>query len=109
MYNIWENGGPPGTLYSVSPLEWMESANFLSWFNKLFLKNVKHLTKEGPVFLFVDGHYSNLSLDLIYAARENGVHLVCSPPNLTHILQPLDVSVIIHLNKHTLPFSKNIN
>ena len=93
MYDIWKNGGPPGTLYSVSPSGWMESANFLSWFNKLFLQNVEHLTKEGPVFLFVDGHYSHLSLDLIYTARENGVHLVCFPPNLTHILQPLDVSV----------------
>ena len=72
MYDIWKNGGPPGTLYSVSPSGWMESANFLSWFNKLFLKNVEHLTKEGPVFLFVDGHYSHLSLDLIYTARENG-------------------------------------
>ena len=30
---------------------------------------------------------------LIELAREKGIHLVCFPPHMTHILQPLDVSV----------------
>ena len=40
MYDIWKNGGPPGTLYSVSPLGWMESANFLVGSINYFLKNI---------------------------------------------------------------------
>ena len=71
----------------------MDPANFLSWFLKLFLPAVSHLTKTGPVLLFFDGHYSHISLELIRAARQNNVHLLCLPPNTTHILQPLDVGV----------------
>lgn len=71
----------------------MESANFISWFKKLFLKNVEHLLCDGPVILFVDGHHSHIDLELIHLAREHNVHLMCLPPNLTHIMQPLDVSV----------------
>ena len=32
-------------------------------------------------------------MELIELAKEKGVHLLCFPPHLTHILQPLDVSV----------------
>ena len=34
-----------------------------------------------------------MSLELIELAREKGVHLLCFPPHMTHILQPLDVSI----------------
>ena len=93
LYDTWKHGGPPDTLYGVSSSGWMEGANFLSWFKKLFLKNVEHLLCDGPVILFVDGHHSHIDLELIYTAREHNVHLMCLPPNLTHIMQPLDVSV----------------
>ena len=59
----------------------------------MFLKQVHHLVKDGPVVLFVDGHHSHMTLELIKLAKDNSVHLMCLPPNLTHILQPLDVSV----------------
>jgi len=64
-----------------------------SWFKKMFLKQVEHLLKDGPVVLFVDGHHSHITSELINLARDHGVHLMCLPPNLTHILQPFDVSV----------------
>ena len=93
LYDTWKQGGPEGALYSASSSGWMESANFISWFKKMFLKQVEYLLKDGPVVLFVDGHHSHITLELINLAREYKVHLMCLPPNLTHILQPLDISV----------------
>ena len=93
LYSSWTEGGPAGALFGVSESGWMEKANFLDWFKKLFLPSVQHLSLQPGVCLFVDGHYSHMSLDLIKVAKENGVHLICFPPHMTHILQPLDVSV----------------
>ena len=86
-YTSWTSGGPAGTLFGVSDSGWMERANFL------FLPAIQHLSSTPGVVLFVDGHYSHLSMELIELAKEKGVHLVCFPPHLTHILQLLDVSV----------------
>ena len=71
----------------------MEGANFLNWFKKLFLPAIAHISTSPGVVLFVDGHHSHLSLELIELAKEKCVHLICFPPHLTRILQPLDVSV----------------
>ena len=86
-------GGPAGSMFSVSDSGWMEAANFRQWFQKMFLPGVKHLTSNHSVLLIFDGHHSHISLDLIRSARENNVHLLCLPPHTTHFLQPLDVGV----------------
>lgn len=77
-------------MYSVSDSGWMEAANFIQWFEKMFLPAVQHMAKKLPVVLFFDGNHSHLSLKLI---RTHNVHLFCSPPHCTHILLPLDVAV----------------
>lgn len=87
----WMAHGLAAALYGVSESGWMQGSNFLSWFKKLFIPAVSHLLKTGPVVLFVDGHHSHITVDLIAYAREKGVHLYCLPPNCTHVLQPLDV------------------
>ena len=61
--------------------------------DKQFYPVVKHLLETGPVVLFIDGHYSHSSLELITRARSLGIHLFCLPPNTTHLLQPLDIGV----------------
>lgn len=71
----------------------MEGHNFLQWFEKLFAPAVASLLTTGPVVLFVDGHHSHLTLELIELAKSKGIHLFCLPPHTTHILQPLDVGV----------------
>ena len=93
LYLRWTEGGPAGAMYGVSKSGWMEADNFIAWFTKLFIPAVDHLLCTGPVVLFVDGHQSHLSLQLIYTAKEKGVHLYCLPPHTTHVLQPLDVGV----------------
>jgi hypothetical protein len=48
---------------------------------------------------------SHLSPDIIDVARQNRIELICLPPNSTHILQSLDVSVFISKNLTKLSIS----
>ena len=77
-------------LYSVSDSGWMEHSNFLQWFSKMYIPAVKHI---APLVLFFDGQHSHIILELLKVARSNNIHLVCLPPHITHLIQPLDVSV----------------
>ena len=97
LYRRWMEGGPAGALYGVNDSGWMDASNFLSWFNKLFIPAVTHLTETAPVVLFFDGHHSHISLELINTAREKNLLLLCLPPNTTHLLQPMDVGVFAPL------------
>ena len=83
-------GGPIGTRYSVSTNGWMTGLTFVNWLQSLFIPS---LPQERPVLLILDGHTSHLSYEVRIIARDNGVHLLKLPPHLTHLLQPLDLSV----------------
>ena len=92
LYTAWMKNGPEGTKFGVSDSGWMEE-NFHSWFSSMFIPKVIPLLSTGPVVLFLDGHHSHLSIELLLLAREKKVHIICLPPNTTHVLQPLDVGV----------------
>ena len=64
----WLSQVVAGVLYGVFDSGWMEDSNFLSWFNELFIPAVSHLLETGPVVLFVDGHLSHITLELIKSA-----------------------------------------
>lgn len=93
------HGGPPGTRYSMSNSGWMEEANFAEWFRKLFLPAVADMKLTGPVILFVDGHQSHCTLQVVEEARDHGICLYTFPPHTTHLLQPLDVAAYGPLKK----------
>ena len=57
------------------------------------LKKVELLFRNCPVILFVNEHHSHINLELITVTREYKVNNMCLPPNLTHMLQPIDVGV----------------
>ena len=99
LYRRWTEGGPAGALYGANESGWMDAESYLSWFSKLFIPAVSHLTKTGPVVLIQDGHHSHISLELIRKARENHIILLCLPPNTTHLLQPFDLAVFSPLKK----------
>lgn len=92
-------GGPPKTRYSMSSSGWMEEANFLEWFKKVFIPEVDDIRQSGPVILFLDGHQSYSSLALVEEAQQKGIILYVFPPHTTHLLQPLDVGVYGPLKK----------
>lgn len=49
---------------------------------------------EGRPRLFsMDGHASHVTLEVVDYCVNNGIHLMCFPAHLTHMIQPLDVAV----------------
>ena len=107
LYSTWTEGGPAGAHYRVSSSGWMEDINYLNWFDKQFYPAVRYLLESGPIILFFDGHFSHMSIALIKRARDLGIHLFCLPPNTTHILQPLDVSVFGPMKRSWRTILKN--
>ena len=89
--------GPTNALYAKSPNGYMDLELFSEWFQKIFIAHTSHLGKR---LLFIDGHGSHISVDLINAAIDNNIILYCLPPHTTHILQPLDVAVYRPLKVH---------
>ena len=87
----WIAGAPEGTTFNVTPSGWMEDYAMQTWFKTIFLKHIED--KEKPIILFFDGHSSHLTYQLILDAKENGVHIVCLPPQCSYAPQPLDVGV----------------
>ena len=84
-------GSPPGTLGLASPSGWMNAELFI----EVLAHFIRHMgcSSEKPVVLFMDNHESHLSMEVIDMARENGVTIITFPPNCSHRLQPLEMSV----------------
>ena len=83
--NMYKKCGPAAALYGITDSGWMDAANFLSWFVKLFLPAVLSMTGTAPVLLFFDGHHSHIGLELIRKAHENNIIFLCLPPNTTQL------------------------
>lgn len=85
------NGAPPGTIATCHPSGWIQTDLFTQWLQH-FISFTKP-SKEDPVVLILDGHYSHTrNIDVIDLAREHGVSIVCLPPHSTDHMQPLDVA-----------------
>jgi len=83
------NGIPPGSIHACHPLGWIQSEIFSQWF-LLFMKHTKP-TKEDPVILVLEGHYSHTrNLQFVTLARENHVDIICLPTHSSHKMQPFD-------------------
>lgn len=90
---ILMKGAPPGALGRAHPSGWIQSHLFLEWFQH-FIKIISP-TKEDPVLLILDGHYSHAkNLEIIELARENHVTILSLPPRAAHQMQPLDKTFI---------------
>ena len=89
--------GPTNALYAKSPIGDMDLLPFLEWFQEIFIVHTSHL---GKILLFINGHCSHITVDLINAPIHNNIILYCLLPHATHILQPLDVAVYRPLKMH---------
>lgn len=88
MNNRLLTGAPPQTFGVASPSGWIDKVLFKKWFDH-FVAIVKP-SVDNPHLMFLDGHVSHKSIEVIEAARQNGVTLISFPPHTTHALQPLD-------------------
>jgi len=83
------NCTPSGSFHVCQPSGWIQREIFSQW----FLYVIKHTkpTKEDPVILVLDGHYSHTrNMEVITLSRENQVDIICHPPHISHKMQPLD-------------------
>ena len=85
-----KSGAPPGTILAGSPKGWINKDILYRWLN-FFIVNIP---SARPVLLIYDGHASHISMDIIEKARQNDINLLCLPSHCSHILQPLDVSIM---------------
>ena len=90
MNDALKTGAPPGTIFEASQKGWINKDIFIHWLN-FFIDSIP---KARPVLLIYDGHSSHISIEAIDLARKNDINLLCLPAHGTHILQPLDLSIM---------------
>ncbi|XP_018804192.1 PREDICTED: uncharacterized protein LOC108978396 [Bactrocera latifrons] len=82
---------PPGSDSACHISGWIQIPIFTMWFDHFML--FTHPSKENPVLLILDGHYSHTrNIEVLDKAREKGVIILSLPPHCTHKMQPLDKS-----------------
>lgn len=87
-----KKGAPPGSIFAFHPSGWIQTDIFSQWFNH-FIDYVRP-SSEKPFDFGRAPHTHTRNLDVIVAARENHVTLLCLPSHTTHKMQPLDKSVM---------------
>lgn len=67
----------------------------MKWFKKIFEPQSKQrLENDDEVrLLFLDGHSSHVSREVILFCEQHKIILLCLPAHSTHIFQPLDVGI----------------
>lgn len=100
IYDLWVQGGPPGTRYGCSKSGWFDTLAFEEWFFSIVLPFVRK-TKNGQKFLIIgDNLSSHFSTRVLESCRDNDIEFRCLPPNSTHLCQPLDVALYGPLKRH---------
>lgn len=109
--NIWDAWVPdeehsfPGMAFAASKKGWMESDIFLNYFQKTLLPA---LGQERPILIIYDGHSTHITIALIELAMENNITILKLPPHISHLLQPLDLSVFRSLKGRGLGRDKTL-
>nr|CAH7745020.1 unnamed protein product [Callosobruchus chinensis] len=94
-WSDWLVGAPAGSRMSVTNTGWIDTETYDDWFEKHLLPQLKK--KEGRKILIADNLSSHISLKVSRLCQENNVRLIMLVPNLTHLLQPLDVAYFSQL------------
>lgn len=100
------DAAPPGWGIGKTENGWMTYVTFYEYFTNVFNPYLEEKEIKKPVIVFLDGHVSHMSYHLSIFCKEHQIILCCLPPNATHLLQPLDVSVFAPLKKHWLKLVK---
>ena len=79
---------------------WSTAADFQVYLERVF----QHYTgcsdtEDGRVVLLVDGSKTHLTGEVLAAAKQLGVFLICFPSHSTDVVQPLDVSIFAPLKR----------
>ncbi|KAL7638998.1 UNVERIFIED_CONTAM: hypothetical protein RMT77_010533 [Armadillidium vulgare] len=92
LMDSYLEGGPLNTQYAFSKSGWFDGELFKQYINKIIIPFFKKEPEKKKV-LIGDNLPAHMSLEIVEILKQNNISLVFLPPNSTHILQPLDVSV----------------
>ena len=81
----------PDWLYTTSENGWTSNSIAVNWLEQIFLPETKPNEKEYQI-LILDGHGSHISVDFLWACKQNKVELIFLPAHTSHVLQSLDFS-----------------
>mgnify|MGYP003623229696 CR=1 FL=1 len=87
----WTQNGPPNARYAASKSGWFDQNLFENWFDTVLYPVLKRRT--GKKLVICDNLTSHISLHVLSQCDKIDAKFICLPPNSTHLLQPLDVSV----------------
>ncbi|XP_072378227.1 uncharacterized protein [Diabrotica undecimpunctata] len=91
MWTTWAENGPKGCRYNASSSGWLDANIFADWLGQVPVgAYVKKL--NGKKVLLYENLSSHITVHALQLCRENDNHLICLPPNSTHLAQPTDVA-----------------
>ncbi|THU89239.1 DDE-domain-containing protein, partial [Dendrothele bispora CBS 962.96] len=83
----WQNNN----LICISENGWTDGESALQWMKKDFNLQTQEKANGETCILFMDGHNSHYSADLLEYCKGNNIEILGYPPHCTHALQGLDV------------------
>jgi hypothetical protein len=92
LQSTWFPAIIPEWLYITSENGWTSNAIGAEWLQRVFLPETAP-SHDCWRMLILDGHGSHISLDFLWACKQNKVYLLFLPAHSSHVLQPLDLSV----------------
>uniref|UniRef100_A0A336M4Q2 CSON008873 protein n=1 Tax=Culicoides sonorensis TaxID=179676 RepID=A0A336M4Q2_CULSO len=79
--------------FGKSESGWMNGELFLHYLKNVVVKHLEQNQVERPFILFVDGHSSQIGLEVIEYCKLQDIILISLYANATWLIQPLDIGV----------------
>jgi len=76
----------------MSQKGWTDHELGLEWI-KFYHKETSDIANGHWRAIYLDGHGTHLTLELIQYAQAHKIIVICLPPKSTHVFQPLDVGI----------------
>lgn len=87
--STWRGVECKETTFAVSPSGYMDDDLGFAYISDHFEPRTRNQGK--PRIFIVDGHSSHIHYRVVQFALNHGIHMICLPPQTTHLMQPLDV------------------
>ncbi len=89
LYDSWTTNGPTGLRYNRTLSGWLDHICFHDWLVQIALPYFKKLHRKK---ILIDENLSHLSCAVVRLCDKADIHFVFLPSNMTHLIQPLDIS-----------------
>ena len=81
-----------GAMLGMQKKDWMDSTHFMEWMDHFIHKLEKEegLSQSRRHLLVLDGHKSDMNLDVLIKTKDHGIDMLSLPLHTSHEFQPLD-------------------